>query len=168
MDDGYIICEDVEKLKNIVKVFEEKCNKIGIVLNKKKCHIYKLTQQFKFLKVRFFITESGKVVRRINRQATKKERQRLRAFRKFYDMGLMSYRDIFYNFHSWLLSQKKGKSFHLKLNMIRYFNFLFHEFNPYHPPKKTKRKHKELNYISILAIYGRNNQGVKTCQIRGI
>ena len=43
MDDGYIICEDVEKLKNIVKVFEEKCNKIGIVLNKKKCHIYKLT-----------------------------------------------------------------------------------------------------------------------------
>lgn len=147
MDDGYIIHEDVDRLKEIVRMFEQKCDEFGIILNRKKCHIIKLTKQFVFLKTRFFITESGRVVRRIGRTAIKKERHRLRKFRKFMNMGLMSFEEIYHNFHSWLLSQKRGKSFHIWANMIRYFNQLFG--TKYKPIKIKCRRHNVLAYVSL-------------------
>ena len=76
-------------------------------------------------------------------------------FRKFYDLGIMSYEEIILNFHSWLLSLNRGKSYHLKLNAVRYFNDLFPEFKPYYPPKITERKHKVLKHIAIEAMKGR-------------
>lgn len=149
MDDGYIICEDIDRLKEIVRMFEQKCDELGIILNRKKCQIIKLTKQFIFLKTRFFITESGKVVRRIGRMAVKKERHRLRKFKNFMSMGLMPFEEIYYNFHSWLLSQKRGKPFHVWVNMIRYFDQLFN--TEYKPPKTKCRRHKVLAYASLCA-----------------
>lgn len=151
MDDGYIICNDINELKRIVERFKTECEKYGIILNSKKCQIVKISRQFKFLKTRFFITESGKIIRRINRETARCERHRLKCFRKFYDLGIMSYEEIFLNFHSWLLSLNRGKSYHVKLNAVRYFNDLFPEFEPYYPPKITERKHKVLKHIAIEA-----------------
>lgn len=149
MDDGYVICHDINYLKELEKVFYEKCAELGIVPNKKKCRIIKLHRQFVFLKTRFFITENGKVVRRINRQSPRKERQRLKAFKKFYDMGLMDFKQIYLNFHSWLLSLDRWRSFHVKLNAIRYFNQLFGV--RYHPMKIVTKKQKVLAYIARIA-----------------
>lgn len=151
MDDGYIIYHDIEGLKEIIKEFEVLCKELGITLNKKKCRIIKMHKQFIFLKTRFFITKNGKVVRRINRQMMKKERHRLKSFRKFYDMGLMSYTDVYNNFHSWLLSLTRGASYHIMENMIRYFNSLFPE-SPYRPIKIKERKHRVLLHLSKRAV----------------
>ena len=151
MDDGYIICHDLKRLKKVVTLFEKECDRSGIILNKKKCQFIKLTKNFVFLKTRFFITNTGKVAKRINRQTSRKERQRLKAYRRFYDMGIMTYEEIYMNFHSWLLSLKRGRSFNVKLNAIKYFNGLFPEFPPYRPPKKKNRRTKQLCYIAKLA-----------------
>ena len=111
--------------------------------------IMKMFKQFIFLKTRFFITESGKVVRRIGRMAVKKERHRLRKFRNFMNMGLMTFEEIYCNFHSWLLAQTRGKPFHVWVNIIRDFNQLFN--TEYKPLKIKCKRHKVLAYASLCA-----------------
>ena len=151
MDDGYIICESIERLKNIASIFKAKCSELGIRMNPKKCRIIKLTKQFIFLKTRFFITETGKIVRRIARETARKERHRLRCFLRFVEMGVMTYEEAFLNFHSWLMSQTRGKPFHLWLNAIRYFNELFKKYGRYFPPKLNRRKYRVVAYIACIA-----------------
>lgn len=151
MDDGYIICDSLDRLKELAAAFAEKCTSLGIRMNPKKCRIIKLTKQFTFLKTRIFITETGKVVRRIARETARKERHRLRCFRRFVDMGIMEYQEVFLNFHSWLMSLKRGKAFHLRLNAIRYFNELFKGFGRYFPPKLNKREYRVVAYIASIA-----------------
>ena len=152
MDDGYIICNSIDRLKQFAALFAEKCKERGIVMNPKKCRIIKLTKQFIFLKTRFFITKTGKIVRRICRETARKERHRLRKFRNFCTMGLMTYQEAFLNFHSWVMSQTRGKAFHLWFNAIRYFNELFAKLGGrYFPPKLNKRRYRVVAYIAKLA-----------------
>lgn len=151
MDDGYILCEDYRKLLEVSKAFQKECKNLGIVMNKKKCFILRLDQPFRFLKTRFFITESGKIVARLGRQAIKKERHRLRCYKKFIDTGLMNYKEVFLIFHSWIMSLKRKKLFHVYLNMIRYFNKLFQNYGEYVPPIVKTRRQKQVAYAAKLA-----------------
>lgn len=151
MDDGYIICDSYRKLINVSRAFRKECEKLRIVMHKKKCYILRLDQPFHFLKTRFFITETGKIIARIGRQAIKKERHRLRCYRKFYRMGLMTCKQIFLIFHSWIMSLKRKKLFHVYINMIQYFNRLFPQFGGYYPPTVKTRKQKVIAYASRLA-----------------
>lgn len=152
MDDGYIIHNNINELKRIVKAFKEMCDSLGIAMNKKKCKIIKLTDPFIYLKVRFNITSSGKIIRRINRSASTKERRRLRKFKSLVEDGIMQFEEVLNSFHSWLCSYSNRNSFHIRLNMVRYFNSLFEEnYARYFPPKVKNRKCKVLAYIARIA-----------------
>ena len=144
MDDGYIIHHDLKELRRIADAFEKKCEESGIILNKKKCRIIKLHKQFKFLKIRFFVTKSGKVVKRISREAVTKERNRLRKFKGFLTEGKMTLDEICKSFHAWLRSQKRGKSYHIKRNMIRYFNDLYREEGVQFVPNNYRGRKKRV------------------------
>ena len=152
MDDGYIICRSYLKLQKVSRAFRNECEKLGIIMHPKKCYILRLDQPFHFLKTRFFITGSGKIIARIGRQAIKKERHRLRCYQKFYRMGLMSYERVYLIFHSWIMSLKRKKLFHVYFNMIYYFNQLFPENGGYYPRVVKTRKQKVIAYISRLAM----------------
>lgn len=141
MDDGYIICPDIDKLKHVAGLFERECTKMGIRLNRNKCRIIRLHKQFSFLKIRFFVTETGRVVRRIGRHAVKKERHRLRRFKNFLHCGKMSLDHICNSFYAWLRSLKRGRSYHIKMNMIEYFNQLYREEGVYFVQAELRRRH---------------------------
>lgn len=166
MDDGYVIHHDLDKLKEIIKAFESKCKDLGIILNRKKCKIYKLTDRFVFLKTRFHIQESGEIEKHYVRMMGKRERKKLRAYRRFLDMGLMTYREVCLNFHSWLLGLNRCKCAHFKYNMIMLFNSLFSDCAPY-DPKMISSKHKalhrkryrELQFLSRIATQGGKQYG---------
>ncbi|MBP3826284.1 MAG: hypothetical protein ILA11_11205 [Butyrivibrio sp.] len=141
MDDGYIIDADLHRLKQIVNLFMRKCNELSIKMNYKKCQFIRIDKPFTFLKTRFFITKSGKVIRRIGRKAVTKERHRLRKFKSFIEQGKMPFKEVNLSFHSWLCGLTRGRSYHICLNTIRYFNELFKEYGGYRPPKKFYKKH---------------------------
>lgn len=144
MDDGYIILPDIEKLKAVAARFEQLCLENGITPNKKKCRIIKLTRNFRFLKVRFFLKDTGEVVRRIHREAITKQHRRLRKLRKLYDEGRKPFEQINLEFHAWLCSQIRGQSFHITKNMISYFDSLFGDCGGYTmPSKRPSRKQKK-------------------------
>lgn len=70
MDDGYLIHHDKKYLAHCLEEIQAVCDKLGIVLNRKKTKIAKLSRGFTFLKVRFYLTDSGKVVKKMDKVNT--------------------------------------------------------------------------------------------------
>ena len=144
MDDGYIIHHNLDELRMVAEKFEGLCVQRGIILNLKKCRIIKLSQNFRFLKIRFFITDSGKIVRRVDRTSTTKERKKLKKLRQLMDDNQKSFKEINLEFHSWLCGITRGQSYYIMFNMIEYFNNLFADCGGYEmPSKKPKKTAKE-------------------------
>lgn len=149
MDDGYIILDDLDKLKQVIHLIEIKCQELNIILNKKKCQIVPLHKQFRFLKIRFFITKTGKVVRRLDRQVSKKERRKLKKFKFYLDTNLLSFNKVYNMFHGWVYSQKRGKNYNMLKNMIIYFNTTFEHNYITTKPKRSKsmKQYHNIKYL---------------------
>ncbi len=62
MDDGIIICDDKDKLKQLLNELKTECFKIGLELNKTKTRIYKLKEGFTYLGFRFKLNDCGKII----------------------------------------------------------------------------------------------------------
>lgn len=101
MDDMYLIHENKEYLLKCLNIIREECNKIGIVLNDNKTHITKLSKGFRFLKINFTLTHTGKVVKRLYRPCITKTRRKLKKFKRMVDSGSMSICDVFNSYMSW-------------------------------------------------------------------
>ena len=126
MDDMYIICKDKQELISIIEGIKERAKEIGLFVNPKKTRISKLSKTFKFLQIKYFLTDKGKVVKRINPQTLTRERIRLKAYKKLLDKGQLPYEDIRNAYKSWmgnfakLMSKKQIKN--MKELYIKLFN----------------------------------------------
>lgn len=125
MDDTYVIHESKEYLKQLLKEITEICNEYGIFINQKKTQIVKLTKTFTFLKVRYNLTETGKVIRRINKDSVTRERRKLKKFRKMLDENRITYKEIQEQYNSWRGNLKYYSAHNVMKNMDRLFNELF-------------------------------------------
>lgn len=101
MDDGYIIHESKEYLQNVLNEIRKICDKLGIKLNIKKTQIVKLTHGFTWLKARFFILETGKIIKKIYKKSVTRMRKKLKKFVKHVDDGRMTYEDVYCAYQSW-------------------------------------------------------------------
>lgn len=81
MDDSYLIHRDKEYLNKCREVLIEKYAELGIVVNPKKTQLLKLSNGFTFLKARYFLTESGKVVTKPCRDSITRMRRKLKGFK---------------------------------------------------------------------------------------
>ena len=151
MDDIIALCRTKQKAYELINHIKTVCCKLGIVLNNKKCQIIPLHKSFQFLKIKFFITDSGKVVRRFTGKVARKERQRLKKFKNFMIEGKMTYEKINKMFYSWLYSQKRAKNYTLLLNMVIYYNNLYDVSYKVIKPKKKKSNHQYHNLKYICA-----------------
>lgn len=101
MDDGYVIHESKEKLQEILAGIRQVCAELEITLNEKKTHIVKLTHGFTFLKARIYLTDTGKVLKKIPKVSVTRERRKLKKFPPLYEAGIMTYEDIYTSWQSW-------------------------------------------------------------------
>lgn len=102
MDDGYLIHESKEYLQKCLEDIRAICNELGVVLNLNKTRIAKLDKGFTFLKIRFFLTHSGKIVKKVYPQSVVRMRRKLKKFKNFVEQGRMSKFDIYQSLQSWL------------------------------------------------------------------
>ena len=96
MDDTYIIHPDKDYLKALLKEIEAICDKLGIVLNKKKTQIVKLSHGFTFLKIRYLYGEHGKIVKIPCKKTFTRERRKLHKL-----AGRISAEDMSEQYKSW-------------------------------------------------------------------
>lgn len=69
MDDIYIIHESKEFLKGLLNDIRGICDEYGLFINPKKTQIVKLSHGFTFLKIKYSLTETGKVIERISKDS---------------------------------------------------------------------------------------------------
>lgn len=125
MDDGYLIHKSKKHLQDCLERIREICKMLDITLNEKKTKIVKLSHGFTYLKARFFISETGKVIRKINRKSITRERKKLKKLRRFLEEGKMSYADIEAFWQSWKAYAETFSSYHTIQNMANLYNELF-------------------------------------------
>lgn len=125
MDDGYLIHEDKAYLEKCLKGILEICDRLGIKINKKKTFITKLSHGFSFLKARFYLTSSGKVVKKIYKVSVTKQRRKLKKLRKKVDAQIMTIEDVYMSFQSWRAYAHNFNAYHAICNMERLYNELY-------------------------------------------
>jgi len=103
MDDSYAIHESKEFLEDLLRDIVRIANSIGITVNLKKTRICKLSDYWRFLQVQYSLTETGRVIQKINPK-------RLTAMRR--KMKKLCYILSPTDFENWFQSWFKG---HYKL-----------------------------------------------------
>ena len=101
MDDSYLIHISKEFLKDALEKIRGIYESLGIKLNEKKTRIVKLSRGFTFLKTQFFLTETGKVVKKICRDSVTRERRKLKKFAKWVNAGKMAFSRVEQQYSSW-------------------------------------------------------------------
>ncbi len=125
MDDTYIIHESKEYLKELLHEINKICDGYGIFINHKKTQIVKLTKTFTFLKTRYNLTDTGKVIKRINKDSITRERRKLKKLRKMLNEGKITYPEIEEAYHSWRGNLRYYSAYNVMKNMDKLFNELF-------------------------------------------
>ena len=87
MDDGYMLHHSKEHLQKCLADLREICACLGIRLNEKKTQIVKLSRGITFLKRRFILTETGKVIVIPARKGIVKERRKMKKLSLKYRAG---------------------------------------------------------------------------------
>ncbi len=140
MDDTYIIHESKEYLQQLLKEISEICEEYGIHINMKKTQIVKLSNVFPFLKIRYSLTKTGKVIQKPNKKGITRERRKLKKFRKMLDEGKMIFSDIDNQYKSWRGTIEKYASYYTLKNMDALFHQLFSKEKEYKPYGNIKQK----------------------------
>lgn len=128
MDDSYIISRDKKTLRRCLHEIETRCSAKGIKLNAKKTQIVKLSCGFVFMKGRFFLTGTGRVIIKPSKGNTVRQRRKLKKFRQYYDTGQMSLEQLLCSYSSYRGYILKDYNSH---RTVRSMDKLFHELFGY-------------------------------------
>ncbi len=126
MDDFIIIHSDKAFLEECLRQITERLARLSLTLNAK-THIHPLKQGVMFLKWRFILTDSGKVIRRMSKQSIAKERRKLKKLQGRVLDGKCTLDDMRTNFQSWKANAERGNTHGIVIQMETYFNKLIRE-----------------------------------------
>ena len=138
MDDSYILCPDKKKLIQIRDALFMEYKKLGIIPNPKKTQIIKLSHGFTFLKTKFFLTDTGRVIMKPAHDSIVRQRRKLKKFNRFYQQHVMTLQQIEQSYMSWRGYILQKDSYRSIKNMDKLFYSLFGTM----PWKNTKKKRR--------------------------
>jgi hypothetical protein len=124
MDDMYLIHESREYLLECLSVITELCTKMKITVNMKKTRIVKLSDGVDFLKGKYRLLPSGKVLRLPHPDGAKRMRRKLKKFQKLIARGRMNFRDLRTAYQSWRGNfRRRFNAFH----QVRFADKLYYD-----------------------------------------
>lgn len=82
MDDGYLIHENKEYLVECLNAILNYIKPLGVNLNPHKTQIVKISSGFNYLKQRWLLTDSGKIIRTVATNSIARQRRKLKKFKK--------------------------------------------------------------------------------------
>lgn len=128
MDDGCLLHRSKEYLLRCKQRIVQKCRELGIEMNGKKTIIVKLSRGFTWLKTKFYILDSGKVIRKITRESVVKMRHKLQAFRHMVDEFVLETNDVYMSFQSWRAYARQFNAHRTIQSVTKLFDNLFPEY----------------------------------------
>lgn len=125
MDDSYCIALEKSVLYDALKRIESLCDELGIVINRKKTRIVKLSRGFVFLKKRFYFGDGGKVVVRPCRSSITRQRRKLKKQAALVGCGMMTKEQVNQSYQSWRGGMKRLDAHDTVLRMDALYKELF-------------------------------------------
>ena len=137
MDDCYLIHESKDYLWHCLSEIERLCDEKGITINRKKTQVVKLSHGFPYMKGRYYLTSTGKVIVKPSKANTARQRRKLKKFRRFLDSGEMPLEAIVCAHNSYRGYILKDYNSH---KTVRSMDKLFHELYGYDTRINGKEK----------------------------
>lgn len=125
MDDSFIISRSKEHLVEILDRIKAIVKSLGIILNEHKVRIVPINRTFSFLQVKYFLTVSGKLVKRINAKRVTAMRRKLKKLSVMVKHGQRNYINIRNLFRAWSKDFYKLMSKQQRQNMDNLYKVLF-------------------------------------------
>lgn len=141
MDDSYIIVRTKAEAQTILKNLLIEYAKLGIIVSPKKTQIVKLEKGFKFLKTRYFLTSTGRVIRKPDRDGITRERRKLKKQYKLCLSGEMTDQQVIRSYMSWRGAILQRDSY----RTVRSMDALFYRLFGLKPWRKNKNKGEHPN-----------------------
>ena len=144
-DDFFLIHRDKDYLvdcclPDIRKMYAE----LGIELNKTKTRVCKIGKEFKFLKAKIHISDTGKVYMRPDHDCLVRERRKLKRMKKKLDDGEIIFADVEQQHKSWKGHIEYFDSYRSVRNIDKLFNELFiKDWRENRNGKRNKRSKRE-------------------------
>lgn len=101
-DDFYAISERRETLEELLDGLRVLAKEFNITINERKTRIVKLSGVYRHLQNCYSLTETGRVICKINPKSVTRERRKLKAYKRLLDAGRIDYVSIENAFKSWL------------------------------------------------------------------
>ena len=144
MDDTYLIHKDKNYLEYCLSEIKRICCELGIKLNEKKTRIVPLSEGFWFLKGKYILLESGKIICKPARDGSVRMRRKLRKFERMVEEGRMSLLDVYTSYQSFRSHLQQFDSYHIVHNMDKFYSKLFvFNYGLLYAEPKGKNKHKD-------------------------
>ena len=124
-DDGYLIDNDKSFLKLCLNGIRDLCTEMELKLNEKKVRIVKLSHGFTFLKTHFFLTDTGKVIRKIDRTSVTRVRRKMKKFPDMIREGRFTFLDAYQSFQSWRSYALYFNAYHTVTAVTKLYSDLF-------------------------------------------
>lgn len=124
MDDFILIHPDKEYLKYCKQEIIKYLDNLNLKLNDKS-HIFPLRNGVDFLGFHTYLTETGKVIRKVRRDSKKRIKRKLKKFKEFYVSGERTKEDIERAYKSWVAHASYGNCYHLIQNMNKRYKDIF-------------------------------------------
>lgn len=124
-DDFYAISENREELLTLLDGLRVIAREFGLIINERKTRIVKLSGFYRHLQNGYSLTETGRVIRKINPKSITRERRKLKAYKRLLDAKKITYEEIENIFKSWLGGNYKRMSHRQIYNMTDLYIRLF-------------------------------------------
>lgn len=124
MDDGIVLLKSKEELKELLTELKEISDVLGLKFNETKTHITKIRKGFTFLKVRYSVTETGKIVKRLTRKGIVRMRRKLKKLKPKVGDGV-TLNNVYDSMQSWMAHSEIANSYHTVKSMTRLYNKLY-------------------------------------------
>jgi hypothetical protein len=124
-DDFYAIDRSKDRLLKLLDGIRKIAAELGLIINERKTRICRLSDSYRHLQIQYSLTDTGRVIRKINPKAVTRERRKLKAYKRQLDAGKMTIEDIENFFKSWICAHWKYMSQKQISNMGRLFYDLF-------------------------------------------
>ena len=112
MDDSYAIHESKEFLEELLEDIIEIASEIGITVNTRKTRICKLSEHWRFLQVQYSLTDTGRVIQKINPKRLVAMRRKMKKL-----APRMTEKDFTDFYRSWFKNHYKRMSKQQRSNM---------------------------------------------------
>jgi hypothetical protein len=107
MDDMYLIHRDKAYLRHCLAEIEKICGELKLTVNKNKTRITRLRDGLVFLKGKYRLLPSGKILKRPCGGSARRMKRKLRKFRRLFEKREIKYEDVHNSYQSWRGNFKK-------------------------------------------------------------